>query len=90
MKRWGYLRKRNQLAQQEVLMEQLPDTEEDDEGVGDIPQAELMKMIAGQLLLDTSIITAVPKRSGSLPEAMTSSARCWLLQRRILWSAWSC
>ena len=43
----GYLRKRNQLAQQEVLMEQLPDTEEDDEGVGDIPQAELMKMIAG-------------------------------------------
>ena len=35
------------MAQQEVLMEQLPDTEEDDEGVGDIPQAELMKMIAG-------------------------------------------
>ena len=27
----GYLRKRNQLAQQEVLMEQLPDTEEDDD-----------------------------------------------------------
>lgn len=42
----GYLRKRNQLAQQEVLMEQLPDTKEDDDGVGDIPQAELMKMIA--------------------------------------------
>ena len=43
----GHFRKFNQLAQQEVLMEQLPDTEEDDEGVGDIPQAELMKMIAG-------------------------------------------
>ena len=42
----GYLRKRNQLAQQEVLMEQLPDTGEEDDGVGDIPQAELMKMIA--------------------------------------------
>lgn len=41
-----YLRKRNQLAQQEVLMEQLPDTEEDDDGAENIPQAELMKMIA--------------------------------------------
>ena len=42
----GYYGSAINWAQQEVLMEQLPDTEEDDDGVGDIPQAELMKMIA--------------------------------------------
>ena len=42
----GYLRKQNQLAQQEVLMEQLPDTEEAEEGMDDIPRSVLMKMIA--------------------------------------------
>lgn len=42
----GYLRKQNQLAQQEVLVEQLPDTEETDDGMDEIPQSVLMKMIA--------------------------------------------
>ena len=42
------------------------------------------------LSLDTSTTTAVPKHSGSLPAATTSFVRCWLLQRRILWSAWNC
>ena len=42
----GALRKQNQLAQQEVLMEQLPDTEEAEEGMNDIPRSVLMKMIA--------------------------------------------
>ena len=42
----GALRKQNQLAQQEVLMEQLPDTEEAGEGMNDIPRSVLMKMIA--------------------------------------------
>lgn len=42
----GYLRKRSLLSQQEVLMEQLPDTEETDENIEDIPSSVLMKMIA--------------------------------------------
>lgn len=42
----GYLRKQNQLAQQEVLMDQLPDTEEVDDSMEDIPQSVLMNMIA--------------------------------------------
>ena len=42
----GYLRKHVQISQQEVLMEELPDVQEKDEGVEEIPRPVLMKMIA--------------------------------------------
>lgn len=42
----GYLRKRSMQSQQEVVMEQVPDMEETDEEIGDVPQSVLMKMIA--------------------------------------------
>ena len=42
----GYLRKHVQISQQEVLMEELPDVQEKDEGVEDIPRPVLMEMIA--------------------------------------------
>lgn len=42
----GYLRKRSMQSQQEVVMEQVPDVEETDDEIGDVPQSVLMKMIA--------------------------------------------
>lgn len=42
----GYLRKRSMQSQQEVVMEQVPDMEETDDEIGDVPQSVLMKMIA--------------------------------------------
>ena len=42
----GFLRKKNLQMQQETLVEQLPDTQIDDDGdVNDIPKKELMRMI---------------------------------------------
>ena len=41
----GYLRRRSSKTQQEVLMDEIPDQEEEDEGVSDIPQSVLMKFI---------------------------------------------
>ncbi len=42
----GYLRKRNVQMKQEVLMDEVPDTQESEEDeVSDIPRAELMKLI---------------------------------------------
>lgn len=42
----GYLRKKNVQLQQETLVEQLPDTQLDDDGeVNSIPNKELMRMI---------------------------------------------
>ena len=42
----GYLRKKNMQMQQETLVEQLPDTQLDDDGeVNNIPNKELMRMI---------------------------------------------
>lgn len=42
----GYLRKKNVQMQQETLVEQLPDTQLDDDGdVNNIPNKELMRMI---------------------------------------------
>lgn len=41
----GYLRKHTQMTQQEVLMDEVPDTQDTDDSVCDIPQAELMRMI---------------------------------------------
>lgn len=42
----GYLRKKNLQMQQETLLEQLPDTQIDDDGdVNEIPNRELMRMI---------------------------------------------
>lgn len=42
----GYLRKHVQITQQEVLMNEVPDIQETDDSVCDIPQAVLMKMIS--------------------------------------------
>ncbi len=41
----GYLRKHIQVSRQEVLMDEVPDTEELDEETNDIPRPVLMKMI---------------------------------------------
>lgn len=42
----GYLRRQNVQAQQEVLMENIPDTADDADSLDDIPQSVLMKMIS--------------------------------------------
>ena len=41
----GYLRRRAVKTQQEVLVDEIPDTEEEDDGVSDIPRSVLMKFI---------------------------------------------
>ena len=41
----GYLRKRSAKTQQEVIMDEIPDTEDDEEEVSDIPRSVLMKFI---------------------------------------------
>lgn len=41
----GYLRKQNMQVQQEVPMENIPDVPDDNDGLDEIPQAVLMKMI---------------------------------------------
>ncbi len=42
----GYLRKHVQMSQQEVLVDEVPDVQDTDEGVADIPHSVLMRMIA--------------------------------------------
>lgn len=41
----GFLRKHVQMTRQEVLVDEVPDVEEDDDSTGDIPRPILMKMI---------------------------------------------
>lgn len=43
----GYLRKKNAQIKQEVLMDEVPDMQEEDESeMNDIPQTELMRLIS--------------------------------------------
>lgn len=42
----GYLRRQSVKVQQEVLVDEIPDTEDEDDGVDDIPRKVLMKFIS--------------------------------------------